>query len=389
MSVWSTWDGRTRKFAVAAAAVLMASIAYALILKTGLFGDRAVTIIDDLGEALAAALASAGGGAAASRAGGKERLGWTLMSISAGLWAAGELVWSYYEVWQQVTVPTPSLADAGFLGAVPFAIGGIRAFWSDAARGTSASWRVWFDGVIVAIALTCTAWAFGLREVYQSDSSTRLLDLAYPVTDIVVGTVLILAIRRAARHQAGKMALLLAGIACYSVADSAFAYLNAQGSYESVGSVLNTGWFAGFLLIALAATYPAEPATATLKTARLDLWQLALPWMTLLLASAGDVYSSLSGHDIDLFMSSLTAALALLLTVNMIFERREFLEMLTEIEESHSTLNRDFRTGLVGIEQSSKQMADSEQLDVAEARRLAAEINRDAERLDRLVEQML
>ena len=389
MSVWSTWDSRTRKFAVAAAAVLIASISYALILKTGVFGDRAVTIIDDLGEAAAAAIASAACAWAATRAGGKERLGWTLMSISTGLWAAGELAWSYYEVWQQVTVPTPSLADAGFLGAVPFAIGGIRAFWSDAAHGTSDRWRVWFDGVIVAIALTCTAWAFGLREVYQSDSSTKLLDLSYPVTDIVVGTVLILAIRRAAHHQAGKMALLLAGIACYSVADSAFAYLNAQGSYESVGSVLNTGWFAGFLLIGLAAVYPAAPVKAAAKQAPLDLWQLALPWMTLLLAAAGDVYASLFGHDVDLFMSSLTAALALLLTVNMILERREFLEMLTEIEESHSTLNRDFRTGLVGIEQSSKQMADSEQLDVAEARRLAAEINRNAERLDRLVEQML
>src|SRR5437773_12318458 len=327
MSAWSTWDTRTRKFAVAAAVVLVASIAYAFILKTGVFGDRPVTIIDDLGEAVAAAIASAACAWAATRATGKERLGWTLMSISTGLWAAGELVWSYYEVWQQVAVPYPSLADAGFLGAVPFAIGGIRAFWSDAARGTSASWRVWFDGLIVAIALTCTAWAFGLREVYESDSSTRLPDLAYPVTDIVVGTVLILAIRRATHQKAGEMAFLLAGIACYSVADSAFAYLSAHGTYDSVGSVLNTGWFAGFLLIALAATYPAEPARATLKPARLDLWQLALPWMTLLLASAGDVYSSLTGHDIHLFMSSLTAALALHLTVNIIIDRQEFLHM--------------------------------------------------------------
>jgi signal transduction histidine kinase len=272
---------------------------------------------------------------------------------------------------------------------VPFAIGGIRSFWSDAARGTSVRWRVWFDGVIVAIALTCTAWAFGLREVYNAQSDTKFWDMAYPVTDIVVGTVLILAIRRATHQQAGRMALLLAGVACYSIADSAFAYLTAHGTYASVGSVLNTGWFAGFLLIGLAAVYPAAQVKAAAKQAPLDLWQLALPWMTLLLASAGDVYSSLSGHDIDLFMSSLTAALALLLTVNMIIERREFLEMLTEIEESHSTLNRDFRTGLVGIEKSSKQMADAEQLDVAEARRLAAEINRNAERLDRLVEQML
>ena len=389
MRAWIATDNRRRNFAAAAAVVLAASLVYAVILKFGIFGARNVTTIDDLGEALAAAIASGACAWAATRASGKERLGWTLMSISTGLWAAGELVWSYYEVWQQVTVPYPSLADAGFLGAVPFAIGGIRAFWSDAARGTSTHWRVWFDGVIVAIALTCTAWAFGLREVYQSPSSTKLLDLAYPVTDIVVGTVLILAIRRATHQQAGRMAFLLAGVASYSIADSAFAYLNAHGSYASVGSVLNTGWFAGFLLIALAATYPVQPAREAAKQSRLDLWQLALPWMTLLLASAGDVYSSLSGHDIDLFMSSLTAALALLLTVNMIIERREFLEMLNEIEESHSTLNQDFKTGLIGIERFSKLMAERPDLDDAEVRRLAAEINRNAERLDRLVEQML
>src|SRR5205823_3711607 len=155
-------------------------------------------------------------------------------------------------------------------------------------------------------------------------------------------------------QQAGKMAFLLAGIACYSVADSAFAYLSAHGTYDSVGSVLNTGWFAGFLLIALAATYPAEPARATSKPARLDLWQLALPWMTLLLASAGDVYSSLTGHDIDLFMSSCTAVLAVLLTVNMILERREFLEMLSDIETARTTLNHEFKTALVGIQKLSK-----------------------------------
>ena len=389
MNAWITQDRRHRTFAGVMAAVLLASIVYAVILKTGVFGDQAVTAIDDLGEALAAAVACAACAWAATRAAGKERLGWTLMSISTGLWAAGELVWSYYEVWQQATVPTPSLADAGFLGAVPFAIGGIRSFWSDAARGTSVRWRVWFDGVIVGIALTCTAWAFGLREVYTAQSDTKFWDMAYPVTDIVVGTVLILAIRRATRQQAGRMALLLAGVACYSVADSAFAYLTAHGTYDSVGSVLNTGWFLGFLLIGLAAVYPAEAPKPTAERAPLDLWQLALPWMTLLLASAGDVYSSLSGHDIDLFMSSLTAALALLLTVNMIIERREFLEMLTEIEVSHSTLNEDFRAMLARLGAQSEEIAVADKNEDPDVRRIAAEIHRDIERLEHLVEEML
>src|SRR5260370_18825680 len=108
MSAWSTWDTRTRKFAAAAAVVLVASIVYAFILKTGVFGARPVTIIDDLGEALAAAIASGACAWAATRASGRERLGWTLMSISTGFWAAGEVVWSYYEVCELVALPSPA-----------------------------------------------------------------------------------------------------------------------------------------------------------------------------------------------------------------------------------------------------------------------------------------
>jgi hypothetical protein len=389
MSAWAVWNRRQRTFAIVVVAVLVGSIAYAIVVRNVLLGDRATIAFDDIGEAVAAAVAAAACAWAATRAEGRERLGWALMGISAGLWGAGEVVWSIYEVGLNVpTPPYPSLADVGFLSAVPFAIGGIRAFWS-APRGTSARWRVWFDGVIVALALTSTAWAFGLKTVWESSSSTKLLDLAYPVSDILIGTILILAIRRANQQQAGRMAFLLAGIASYSIADSAFAYLNAQGAFGSVGNVIDTGWFAGFLLIALAAMYPAAPSRAATQQTPLDLWQLALPWMTLLLASAGDVYSSVSGHDIDLFMSSVTAALAILLTLNMIIERREFLEMLTDIETTRSTLNREFKATLAGIQHLSDQVNEADRSYDEGVRLLAADIHSQAERLDRLVEGML
>jgi hypothetical protein len=390
MGAWMAWDGRRRTFAAAAAAVLLVSIAYALIIRNVYFGPHAVTTIDDIGEAVAAAVAAVACGWAASRTAGKDRLGWALMGVSAGLWSAGEVVWSIYEVGLGVEVPSPSLADAGFLSAVPFAVAGIRVFWSDP-RGTSSRWRVWFDGVIVALALTSTAWGFGLRTVYESNEPplARALNLAYPVSDILIGTVLILAIRRATHQQKGRMALLLAGVASYSLSDSAFSYLTAQGAFGAVGNVLDTGWFAGYLMIALAAIYPPAPARPATKQAPLDLWQLALPWMTLLTASAGDVYSALSGHELDLFMSSLTATLAVLLTVNMIIERREFLSMLTEIEASRATLGQEFKTALVGIQRFSKLIQDADHLEIGEMRRLAADINRTADQLDRMVEAML
>ena len=380
-------DGRRRTFAIAATAVALISVAYALNIRTVFFGQHAVTAIDDIGEAVAAALASTACAWAARRARGKDRLGWALMGISAGLWAAGEVVWSIYEVGMGVQVPYPSLADAGFLAAVPFAISGIRAFWGDA-RGTSARWRVWFDGLIVAIALTSTAWGFGLRAVWDSSSSTKLLDLAYPVGDILIGTVLILAIRRASHQQKGRMALLLLGVASYSIADSAFSYLTAQGAFGSVGSVLDTGWFAGFLLIALAAIYPDAPPKTAAGQAPLDLWQLALPWMTLLTATGGDLYSALTGHE-NLFQTSLTGILAVLLTLNMILERREFLEMLTDIETTRTTLNREFKTALVGIRQMSDQVKEADRAYDEDVRVLAADIHSQAERLDHMLERML
>src|SRR5256885_16019010 len=141
-----------------------------------------------------------------------------------------------------VQVPCPSLADAGFLAAVPFAFAGIRAFWGSA-RGTSSRWRVWFDGVIVALALTSTAWAFGLKSVWLSNSSTQLLDLAYPVGDILIGTIRILAIRRESKQQAGRLTLLLPAVHSYSIHDTQLSYITFRGRAGSEGSVLDQGWF--------------------------------------------------------------------------------------------------------------------------------------------------
>ena len=123
-------DRRRRTFVLVVAAVALVSIVYALNIRFVLAGPQAVTAIDDIGEAVAAAVASAACGWAASRASGRDRLGWALMGISTGLWAAGEVVWSIYEVGLRVPVPSPSLADAGFLLAVPsrsraFALSGV------------------------------------------------------------------------------------------------------------------------------------------------------------------------------------------------------------------------------------------------------------------------
>src|SRR5260370_15654680 len=58
MSWWMALDGRRRTFVLVTAAVVLVSIAYALNIRFVLAGPQAVTAIDDIGEAVAAAVAS-------------------------------------------------------------------------------------------------------------------------------------------------------------------------------------------------------------------------------------------------------------------------------------------------------------------------------------------
>src|SRR5574340_970414 len=115
MSAWRSWDRRTRVFGAATAAVAVSSTLYALILKSVVFGQTTVIAIDDVGEAAAAATACIACAWAARRATGADRLGWALMSISTGLWSAGQVAWTAYEVVLRQPVPSPGLPDIGFL----------------------------------------------------------------------------------------------------------------------------------------------------------------------------------------------------------------------------------------------------------------------------------
>src|SRR5690242_16347362 len=56
---------------------------------------------------------------------GRERLFWRLIGAFALSWGIGQTCWTWYEVVQGREVPFPSLADVGYLLAVPFAAAGM------------------------------------------------------------------------------------------------------------------------------------------------------------------------------------------------------------------------------------------------------------------------
>src|SRR6202162_4221209 len=338
-------------FAVAAAVTTAACAGFVIVVGFPLGSPRFVTALDDIGEALAALIAAAACTRTAIRSDSQFRRGWALLAASAAAWGLGQIVWTIDEVVLGVA-PFPSIADVGFLAAVPLAVFGLLAFWT-APRGTAERWHLWLDGVNIVLALTFTGWALGLQQVWLSGGSLaeRVIGLAYPVGDILIATVLILGIRRATRYQHGRMILLLAGLAAISISDSAFAYMTTSGTYLNL---FDTGWVAGYLMIGLAALWPSRPNDRVADRLPIDLWQIALPWTVVVAAATTALVVVLRGGRTDQFQTELAVAMAALLIVSEVLTHIDSLGMVVTSRRSEAMLAEVIAQAPIGIARADR-----------------------------------
>jgi diguanylate cyclase len=286
-------------------------------LALGIGGLNTTVAVDDIGEAVAAAIGGLACLVAARRATKRNRLAWSLLGASALSWTAGEVVWTVYEVGLGDAVPFPSLADVGFLLAVPLAVAGLLALPLAPAR-TNTRVHSMVDGAIVALALLFVCWELVLGPVYAAataGSVSQLIGLAYPFGDVLTATVVIIVATRASGPERVRFLLLLGGLLAIAVADSAFAYLTAAGVYTERGSILDAAWVAGFLLIALAALWPANASDAA-EEGPIRSWQAALPGAAFAAAAVSAFAMALNGRALSANLTLLGAVLALLLVVS-------------------------------------------------------------------------
>jgi len=235
--------------------------------------------------------------------------------------------------------------------AIPLAVAGILSF-SHTPRGTAVGIRLWLDRAIVFIALAFVGWELGLNSVFQQSADTPIdgaIALAYPLGDIAIATVLLLAIRRATDEQKGRLFLLLGGLAANAAADSAFAYLSAAGAYGAIGSVLDAGWVIGYLLIALAALWPSGARDRTNEEKPIDVWQLALPWLAILAAGLTALIHAARGHPLDTYGTVTVGVLAVLLMVSQVLAHNESLALLIRSRLSAATLSEVIMYAPLGV----------------------------------------
>ena len=354
---WPSLSRQATIFLVALAVAIVTVAGFVAWTWLVIGGDTVTIAVDDIGEAVAALVGAACCGVAARRAFGRQRIGWWLLAASAASWGAGEVVWSVYQVGLGIPVPFPSAADIGFLGAIPLAAAGILMFVFVSPTGNSTRLRLWLDAGIACLALVSVSWSFGLRTLYSYAGDpplVRLIGLAYPVSDILIGIILLLAIRRASVDARGRLLLLLGGLASNAVADSAFAYMNAAGTYGAIGSVLDSGWVIGFLMIGLAALWPMKRSVPVIAVKEeieqpADMWQVVLPWVAILASGLNALLLPATGHALDSFLIILAGGIAVLVMASSIHGHTESLELLAKSRLYASRLNDIIRYAPLGV----------------------------------------
>jgi len=306
----------SRRFLRAAAAVVLATGLFAVWIGLHIGGARVTLWVDDVATPLAALLACGLCFRARARHAGGMRLFWLLLGLATASWTVAEVIWGYYALILEVEVPVPSWADLGYLSAIPLAVAALVCH--PATRGTRTHKARWvFDGLVVATALLFLSWTLVLGPLWRSadlGSWTGVVTLAYPFGDVVIVFFIVLAIRGMADGSRLTLWCLLAALLAMALTDSTFTYLTEVAKYTG-GDVIDTGWIAAYLGIALAA-FNSRPRTAVVQRAERStpsLASLVSPLLPVLIALSVAAVEIRLGHHLD--HAALLMALGLIVLV--------------------------------------------------------------------------
>jgi diguanylate cyclase (GGDEF)-like protein/PAS domain S-box-containing protein len=247
-------------------------------------------------------------------------------------------VWTWIETVQGREVPTPSLADIGYLSMVPLTAAGL--LMVPASRQSAANRiRSVVDGLMVACSLLLISWIFVIEPLLAAGAGSPAaltVVLSYPIGDVVLVTVVLsmLALLRRGSRESVPLMLICAAMLTIGISDTLYAYVTLNSAYVS-GNGLDLGWFAGFALVLLAARHPDRPAAAATEVPdERQPFAILVPYTAVvgaLLVSV--VWYAVAGHG-DAFFGWCRTVLILLIVAR---------QLLTLLENRHLTAHLENR----------------------------------------------
>jgi hypothetical protein len=291
-----------RRFIGAVGVAALATGLFAVWIGLHIGGARVTLWVDDIATPLAALIACALCFRAGARHSGRMRLFWLLLGCATAFWTVAEFIWGYYALILNEEVPAPSWADVGYLGAIPLTVAALVVH--PAMRGSrTRKARSVFEGLVVATALLFLSWTLVLSPLSRSANLSTwggIVTLGYPFGDVVIVFFIVLATRGMTGAERLPLWCLLAALLAMAISDSTFTYLTNVANYTS-GRLIDTGWVAAYLGIALAA-FSSRSRSAVVPRAehsRPSLASLISPLVPVLLALSVAGVEIRLGHHLD------------------------------------------------------------------------------------------
>jgi diguanylate cyclase (GGDEF)-like protein len=325
--------------------------------SSGLLSPWWSQFVDDLaqfGAGLAATLAC---WLTARRHTGAQRRWRLWMGAGTCGWMIGQFIWSWYQLFRDDALPSPSLADAGYLTLPVFALPALVALAGDrpvegGPRRLAAQLVMVLDGLIVVGALFVLTWATSLGAVVRAGAGTTFaytVAIAYPVTDLLLTVIVILLLARSAAVNRRQLSILGVGLFCLSFSDSVFAYLVAAGA-QRMPPLADAGFIAGQALVAVAAATPTRDAPAASPRPHHRWGHLLLPYVPVAGTGVLFMIQLVRGRPMDMFEIAVETAVISLLIIRQAVTLVENAVLLDRLSDSQARLSHQaFHDGLTGL----------------------------------------
>ena len=181
-----------------------------------------------------------------------HRGAWIAIAAAVTSYATAEFIWLFLYS-SSDNPPYPSIADAFYLGFYPASYVGLLLLLR--ARLRSLTPGVWVDGITAALAVAAIGSAVLIGVVLETTdgpASVVATNMAYPLGDVILLSLVVGGFALTRWHPGRAWAFLGASLTISALADSAYLYATATGTY-SEGGVLDAAWPTGLLLIGIAA----------------------------------------------------------------------------------------------------------------------------------------
>ena len=246
----------------------------------------------------------------------------------------------------------PSLADAGYLTALPLLVAGVLAFPTAPMRAT-ARLRTLLDGLLIAASLLFLGWATVLGDAFSSNggaprpwsgpscSPTRWAT-SWPAPSCWCSSP---PRGRGVVH----LSMIAAAVFALLIADLGFAYKNSIDNYGT-GAMVDAGWVLGWLLLMATAL---KPTVAELRRSddeeEPSITRLALPYAPLVVAAVTALIIQIVTGEFEPFLVYTGTMIGLLVISRQIValvENRQLNARLQATVEQLSEREQELKDGL-------------------------------------------